>query len=253
MQATELPPHIGALDRNESIAEHLQSCPACQRTLLDSADFAARIAALTRAGAKEWKGQRRYERIRAGMEASVRILPSTASRSTPARVLFSSRESLKLSLPVYVRPGITVQIYAADTNVFGDVRYCQRLASVFHAGVQIRDSFPAPLGGSLELRRNDQRMVISVEAKLRLVGAEDLHTVTILDVSKSGMRIRSRMMIPAGTRIEVVYRNVVVAGEARYVRELGPAEFNVGVQADSVTEDDGNLRGEIDLTGLFVI
>jgi hypothetical protein len=253
MQAAELDPHIGCLDRlNESIPDHVRTCETCQRKLLDSADFAMRIAALTRSGAKEWKEQRRYERIAVGTEASIRVLPATAGRCPPAHILFSSRESLKLSVPEYLHPGITLQIYAADTNVFGDVRYCQRLASVFHAGVQIRDSFPAPLGGSFELRRKDLRTAVSVEAELRFVGTEDLHTVTILDVSKSGLRMRSRITVPAGKRIEVIYRNVVVLGEARYARELGPTEFNVGVEAHSVTEDGRDATSGLDLARVFI-
>src|SRR5580658_3966826 len=242
MQTAELHPQIGALDHlNESLADHLRTCETCQRKLLDSADFATRIAAVTRSGAKEWKEQRRYERVTAGTEASVRVLSSAGTaHCAPARVLFSSRESLKLSIPEYLQPGITVQIYAADTSVFGEVRYCQRLATAFHAGVQIRDSFRAPLGGSLELRRKDLRTAISVEAELRFVGTEDLHTVTILDISRSGLRIRSQILVPTGKQIEVIYRNVVVTGEARYAREIGPNEFNVGVQAKGAAENGGD-------------
>ena len=255
MTATDSSAHIeaaGVLPSIEAITSHLATCEACQRKLLGSPDLAKRIGSMTRSGGRDWKERRRYERIQMDKPASIRVFgPAPANRCSVVRILNSSREGLKLKASEFLRPGLLIQIYAVDTTAFGEVRYCKAMDSTFQAGVQIRDSFPAPLGGSLDSQRKDVRTAIQVDAELRIAGAADMHAVTILDVSKSGFRLRSKTMVPTGTRINLMYRNVTVSGETRYVRELGPAEFNIGVNAESLTEDDQVKADDFDLTLLF--
>ena len=231
--------HIGAtenLPSIDAITSHLSTCDTCQRKLLESLDLAKRVAALTRSGAKDWKEKRRYEHVTTDKPASIRILsPAPSGRCSPARILNSSREGLKLSVPEFLHPGATIQIYAAATTAFGEVRYCQPMSSAFHAGIQIRDSFPAPLDGSLESKRKDQRNAVSVDAEMRIAGTEDLRPVTILDVSKSGLRLRTKVTFPSGTQVEILYGNASISGETRYSREVGLAEFNLGINVHSVT------------------
>jgi len=71
--------------------------------------------------------------------------------------------------------------------------------------------------------------------------------ITILDVSKQGLRIRCSRSIPAGTIVEVRCRRTQIAGEVRYARGLETNDIHMGIEAKGVT----GMEGEVDLTLLF--
>jgi hypothetical protein len=86
---------------------------------------------------------------------------------------------------------------------------------------------------------------------LRVDGAPDFHPVTVLDVSRLGLRIRTGFFIKTDSRVDIVYKNATISGEIRYTRELAPDEFNVGVNADRLTGMDQPEAGDLDLALLF--
>jgi hypothetical protein len=71
--------------------------------------------------------------------------------------------------------------------------------------------------------------------------------ITVLDMSKEGLRIRCSRALPEGTHVEVNCRRTRILGEVRYARAMNPAEFHVGIHATSVL----GLNSEVDLTVLF--
>jgi hypothetical protein len=237
------------LRQQSAITSHLGSCATCQGKLVESVRFAGKIAALKQPRENRGKDQRRFTRIATDMAASIRMLSPASSGRTHARVLDTSRERLKLRVSEFLHPGATIQVRVTDTVAFGEVRYCQPAGSAFHVGVQIRDSFTAPNAGSIQLKRKEPRSAVSVAAGLRIEEAADLHPVTVIDVSRSGLRVRSGISIAAGSRVKVIYGNVTVSGEVRYARELAPDEINMGINAYGVTGAGQN--GELDLTSLF--
>lgn len=237
---------------SDAITNHLRECATCQGKVLESVNFASRIAALTPSGGKDWREQRRYARIPVDEPASIRVLrPSSTCRRSVARVLQTSREGLRLRVSEFLHPGATIQIHMADTIAFGEVRYCQPTGSAFQAGVQVRDSFPAPAVDSLEWKRREPRIAVRAIANIRTTKTADLHQVIVLDVSRSGMRVQCGTTFPIGTQIEVIYSDVRIWGEIRYARELDSNEFNMGIIADNVTGQDGVEMSDTDLRLLF--
>lgn len=78
--------------------------------------------------------------------------------------------------------------------------------------------------------------------------------ITILDISKEGLRVRCSRPLERGTRVELKCRQTRIAGEVRYARGIDANEFHVGIQATSVSGETNGVSqgtGEIDLIFLF--
>jgi hypothetical protein len=239
------------LREQSAITSHLGSCPTCQGKLIESVRFASKIAALKQTPKNSGKEPRRFARIASDMAASIRVLSPASSGKTSARVLDTSKDSLQLRVSEFIHPGATIQVRFTDTVAFGEVRFCRPAGSAFHAGVLIRDSFRAPDADAIQTKRKEPRNEVTAAACLRTVNGEDLHQVTVLDVSRSGLRVRSAIGMATGARVEVTYGDVTIAGEVRYARELAPDEFNMGINADRVTGASDVQENEMDLTLLF--
>ena len=96
----------------------------------------------------------------------------------------------------------------------------------------------------IELRA-DRRYTVDVSGVLRIEGVRaGIYAVTVLDVSKTGLRIGCPISMPVGTQVTVACCNAKISGEVRYAREVAPDEFTVGIKAAA---NDG-----IDLT-LFLL
>jgi len=234
-----------------AITSHLGACATCQGKLADSAEFKRRLAALARGGDKSPKERRRHARIATDMPTSVRIISPSSSGRTQARVLDTSRDGVRLRVFEFMQPGAMVHVRLVDTIVLGEVRYCRPVGSAFQAGVHIRDSFPASTVGSVHSKRKEPRNIVNAASYLRIEGTPVLHPITIQDVSRTGLRIRSRLAIRPGARVRVTYKNVVISGEVRYAHELTPDAFNVGIHADGLTGEHRILDGDMDLTLMF--
>jgi PilZ domain len=106
--------------------------------------------------------------------------------------------------------------------------------------------------GKVEDRRH-ARYELEEPGFLRVIDQPDesIHmgafVVTILDISKRGLRIRCSRPLPHGTPVEVRCRGQRIIGEVRYARGMEETEVHMGVRADSV---DG-LGEDVDLTLLF--
>jgi hypothetical protein len=197
--------------------------------------------------------RRRFARVLANESARIRMISPVVSDSREARVLDTSREGLRLRVPKSLLCGATIEIRLTDSIAFGEVRYCRRVGSAFEVGVQIQDSFPAQHRSTPLPRRKEPRNPTDAAGILRLEDhPEGVFMVTILDVSKSGLRVRCPTGREPGTRVEINCGTARIAGTVRYTREVEPNEFNMGINADRVSRDDFlGAAEEIDLTLLF--
>jgi hypothetical protein len=101
--------------------------------------------------------------------------------------------------------------------------------------------------GKLEDRKHD-RYEIDEPGFLRILGPPGgAFVITILDVSKGGLRIRSPRPLPEGTKVELRCRHKEVIGEVRYARGMEASEVHMGIKAERVT----GMSSEVDLTLLF--
>jgi hypothetical protein len=79
--------------------------------------------------------------------------------------------------------------------------------------------------------RNEVRHPVEQAAVLRVPGmAGGIYLVTILDVSKSGLRVSCTRSLVDRTQVEVIYAKLKILGEVRYVREVELGTFHLGIQ-----------------------
>jgi hypothetical protein len=102
-------------------------------------------------------------------------------------------------------------------------------------------------------QRTHERIGVKVPGVLRVPEARcGTYLITVLDASKTGLRISSPVGVPAGTRVEVRMLGATVMGVARYAREVD-REFHVGIEADAVQNLSAPVQTEeFDLTSLFL-
>lgn len=101
-------------------------------------------------------------------------------------------------------------------------------------------------------KRSDQRYPIEEAAVLRVDGvAGGVYVVTILDVSKFGLRVSCPVALALGTRVKVSCHGAEIIGEIRYARDVERDGFYLGVLADKVARAGHVQDGEIDLTRIF--
>ena len=104
-------------------------------------------------------------------------------------------------------------------------------------------------------RRRHERFSFEKPGILRLEHVHGgLYLITVLDLSRSGLRINCPKAVARETRVEVQCLGRRVSGVVRYTREVGPREFHVGIEADRA-ETNGVVwsDGTLDLTALFQI
>jgi len=94
---------------------------------------------------------------------------------------------------------------------------------------------------SIDLRA-DRRFSVEVAGVLKLTDVKSaVYVITVLDISKSGLRVCCPVAIATGASVQVTCCDTVIAGEVRYCRQEGAEEFYVGIKADR------GAAGEIDL------
>jgi len=74
--------------------------------------------------------------------------------------------------------------------------------------------------------------------------------VTILDFSKSGVRVSCSSSVPEERRVTIMYRGLHLTGIARYCRPVRADEFHIGVEADGGSPQL-SVSGEFDATLMF--
>jgi hypothetical protein len=197
--------------------------------------------------------RRRSVRIPTDQCAEIRRVNPLKDGVLQGHLLDASREGVRLRTPAFLRPASSIEVRFAGSIVLGEVRYCRRNGPEFEAGIQIQDTFPAPYRQGQFSRRSEPRNPVNVGALLRLEARrEQLFSVTILDVSQKGLRVRCSSAPPQLTRVEVTWDDVVAAGTVRYAREVTSGGYNIGISVDSVTAGDTRSDGEeLDLTMLL--
>lgn len=96
-------------------------------------------------------------------------------------------------------------------------------------------------------QRAHERFNVKVPGVLRMPDVQKgTYVITVLDASKTGMRVSCSIAIPSGTRVEVKAQGATLTGIARYARNVD-REFNVGIEVDSINEQ----REEFDVAVLF--
>ena len=117
-----------------AVQAHLEECEECQLRL-------AEIALET-----QWKGTERRgdPRIPVSFPARLKLLDPVTSVGPPhsVHVIEISRNGLKIRTPRFLIPKTLVQIRFNSKTVLGEVRYCDKSESEYHAGLQQVTDFP---------------------------------------------------------------------------------------------------------------
>jgi hypothetical protein len=104
--------------------------------------------------------------------------------------------------------------------------------------------------GAMDLRR-DTRYPVKEPCTLRVEGEDGIFLVTVLDVSRYGVRFSTSAHLQPGTPVELLCGGVPVQAEVRYVRNTGKDEYHVGVLARPHSQGPRDVDGGLDLTLLF--
>ncbi len=102
------------------------------------------------------------------------------------------------------------------------------------------------------LQPRDKRFPLIQPGVMHIEGRPgDAYVVTVLDVSKSGLRVSCSSALPIDTRVEVKCRGAAVLGDVRYSRNVGRDEFHLGIKAHDISAGARPEDGQLDLTVLF--
>ena len=86
-------------------------------------------------------------------------------------------------------------------------------------------------------RRIEPRFIAKEEAfmwdLLRIKGG--YHTVTIVDLSRNGLRLEASSQVSAGSQVAVDFRGMIVCGTVRYCKTAG-ARYALGVRINDVLD-----------------
>ena len=154
---------------------------------------------------------------------------------------------MKLRLPAPIHVGTTVQVHLSFAIALGEVRYCEAAKNDFFTGILLAD---VCCTGPRRDTRQEARYPVNVPGSLRAERSALVHEIAVLDVSKSGLRIRCREAIPQGAIVEVECSGATIAGEVRYVRTLDEGQCNMGIQAHYM-KANGTPNSAFDLTLVF--
>jgi hypothetical protein len=112
----------------------------------------------------------------------------------------------------------------------------------------------SPVAEKAQQRRHDRHQV-EIPGILRLQEARGgIYTVTVLDISTTGLRISCPKAVASGTRVEVSCQSTKVSGSVKYARDVG-TEIYLGIEVDAIlsptAHGDTSDPAEIDLLSLF--
>ncbi|MGA3188786.1 MAG: PilZ domain-containing protein [Bryobacteraceae bacterium] len=117
------------------IQTHLERCEECQLRL-------AEIALHT-----QWRGAegRAEPRVAVDFPARLKLLDPVTSVGPPhdVRVIEISRTGLKVHTSRLLLPKTLVQVRFNGKAVLGEVRYCMKVESEYHAGIKQVPDFPS--------------------------------------------------------------------------------------------------------------
>lgn len=95
-------------------------------------------------------------------------------------------------------------------------------------------------------KRKERRYPTNDPAEVRVIPDSMSLSATVIDVSRSGMRIELATPVPKGVRIEILMptSRVVVFGEVRYCRRYGEA-YHAGVMIEDVVQPKANAGAHV--------
>lgn len=101
-------------------------------------------------------------------------------------------------------------------------------------------------------QRKHDRYIVEIPGLLRVQEVPaGFYAVTVLDISKSGLRICCPKPFSSGTRVEVKCQSAKIFGTIKYAREDGYG-FHLGIEADLVETAKGRVAAEeLDLMSVF--
>lgn len=104
---------------------------------------------------------------------------------------------------------------------------------------------------NFQQRRHD-RFTVETPGLLRIQETRGgIYAITVLDVSKAGLRVNCPIAVPSDARVELKVQGSTILGTVRYARSVG-YEFHVGIEAELLQTKIGTARGEeLDLISLF--
>ena len=105
-------------------------------------------------------------------------------------------------------------------------------------------------------KRREARYPTNDPAELEIMnGAAGRSSATVLDVSKSGLRLKIEFTISRGAEVKIVLqRNVIIFGQIRYCRPFENG-FEAGVLIQDMSQNSGQPSPHIedDLLSLYVV
>lgn len=130
-------------DLSSQVESHIKICVPCGIQFEQSRLAIGQWVSLAGDPAYTGPENRRSPRVAINNPAVLTVLKPDPSPRIKMRILDASREGLKLQLPHSLMTGTLVQVHVRDLFILAEVRYSRRVGSMYHAGVQIHDVFPA--------------------------------------------------------------------------------------------------------------
>lgn len=204
-----------------------------RRTLQADPQTATRIAAV-------------LARIALGTRATVWLHPNREPLDAEiSEVLF---RAITLTTDQLLRPESVVEVrFNGDISVRGTVIRCQPREGIFYARLAL---FDACLQSADREVRRDERFAVRIPGTLRAPESKSaICMIEVIDVSRSGLRVRCERGLPQGAQIDINCRGTSIRGEVRYCRQVSLDEYHIGIYALSVFRQSTRLE-EFDLTML---
>jgi hypothetical protein len=202
-----------------------------RRTLQTDQQAATRIAAV-------------LARIALGTRATVWLHPKREPLDAEiSEVLF---RAITLKTDQLLPPESVVEVrFNGDIAVRGTVIRCQPREGIFYVRLALSDA--CLQSADLEARR-DERFAVRIPGTLRAPESiSSICMIEVMDVSRSGLRVRCERGLPQGAQIDLNCRGTSIHGEVRYSRQVSLHEYHIGIYALSVFRQSIRLE-EFDLT-----
>lgn len=161
------------------------------------------------------------------------ILSLTGTSDAPRSCLLLGieRGEMHIRAERWIEPGSLVGAKFARLNLSGEVLYCTKKDTWYLICVALSS-------GEYRSRR-DPRLAIRQPARLSADGSESAQGI-ILDVSISGMRLRTSHRVEAGTMVFVETSGNLVVGVVRHCRERQADQFDTGIEVTDILSDEAS-------------
>jgi len=173
---------------------------------------------------------RKEGRFKLNQIATLRALSMTPVPVMETCILDISSSGMRLRSELPLTCGLAVEVEVNDRVSRGTVCSCEAKLDSYELGVAVSER-----GRTLEQRKQGRFNVNDV-ATIRELGQEARIPidVSIVDISKDGMRLRSKLPVACGAPIEIKVRDTVVLGSVhRRVPSLDYYEIAVLIHAIS--------------------